>query len=72
MVAKRTGEEAEQIETRGIGPMEIIEQHDHRLRDQQGGEEILHLIEEFSLARHCPDGAAPLKGFRKRRDVAVG
>src|SRR4051794_5407508 len=60
------GEEAEEIEARRIGPMEVVEQEDERVSDGECREEVERLLEEHCLARYFPNCAAPCKCFRDR------
>jgi hypothetical protein len=53
-----TGDAAEEVETGGIGPMEIIEYKHHGTLCRESREKAEHLLEERHLTGNCTDGAS--------------
>ncbi len=66
------GEEAEEVEARGVAPVEIVEEQGERSVGREGGEERTDFLEEYGSARHVAGNAGAGKCRREGGRLVTG
>ena len=70
---ERAGQEAQQVERGGVGPLEVIEEERERLPGRRRSEEAAHLGEELpDAARSGVEGGGDERKIRRWRKLGAG